>query len=315
MLDREQATSRLLAYDGVRALDDLRAAAAEFAGVEPRPRVVRYESDFEDGPLGWSHGGPSDQWEFGRPADPGPESARSGVNCWGTVLAGNYESPSDIWLKSPPINLENLVNAQIEFWIWSLTWSTYMAPIDGLWLDITTDGTNYVSLCNVMSGGNDDASIPVVTGWARMDLDLSPYVGQTVQIRFRFQANSGQPRSGVYLDDVKVTGLTEHASAVTDVLPPHVPGAISALAAYPNPFNPKTRITFELSEPRKVLVAVYDMTGNRVAVLADQTFDIGPQGLDWVGRDKSGRPLPSGAYLLRVEASGDSRQLKLLLVR
>ncbi len=65
--------------------------------------------------------------------------------------------------------------------------------------------------------------------------------------------------------------------------------------AYPNPFNPETVIPLTLPEAGRVTVAVYDVLGRRVAVLADGPYAAGRHTLRL-----DGRRLASGAYLVRA---------------
>jgi hypothetical protein len=57
-----------------------------------------------------------------------------------------------------------------------------------------------------MGGVNDDPEIPDTGGWNMLHLDLTKYIGQTVQIRFCFQSNDENVQPGSYIDDVKVYG-------------------------------------------------------------------------------------------------------------
>lgn len=87
------------------------------------------------------------------------------------------------------------------------------------------------------------------------------------------------------------------------------------LANHPNPFNPRTTITFRVAEEGRVTVDVYDIAGRRVALLADRRFGTGVATLEWSGEDDRGRPVPSGTYLLRLTAEGSAATKKISLVR
>jgi len=82
----------------------------------------------------------------------------------------------------------------------------------------------------------------------------------------------------------------------------------------PNPFNPETAIRFEMGLAGPVRVAVYDVSGRRVAVLLDEVRAAGPHQVIWRGRDDDGRALPSGAYYVRLETASqvDTRKMMLL---
>jgi hypothetical protein len=94
------------------------------------------------------------------------------------------------------------------------------------------------------------------------------------------------------------------------------PEAVSALTgSYPNPFNPATHISFAVEQEDRVTLTVFDITGRRVAILADQTFEPGIHTVTWKGRDESGREVPSGTYLVQMEAAGSGDTRKVMLVR
>lgn len=57
-----------------------------------------------------------------------------------------------------------------------------------------------------MGSVNDDPQIPDVGGWSRIVLDLSPYAGNVVRVRFRFQSNYRGVQAGSYIDDFHVYG-------------------------------------------------------------------------------------------------------------
>ncbi len=87
-----------------------------------------------------------------------------------------------------------------------------------------------------------------------------------------------------------------------------LPGDFRLMQNYPNPFNPSTRIDFELTSTADVRLAVYDILGREVALLADGTRAAGEHSVTFEAGD-----LPSGVYLYRLEANGTSRTRALLL--
>lgn len=67
---------------------------------------------------------------------------------------------------------------------------------------------------------------------------------------------------------------------------------------FPNPFNPATSITFDIGTLSYVKLAVYDVAGKEVAVLADYNFHRGRYTIDF---DAAG--LASGVYIYRIFAA------------
>ncbi len=90
----------------------------------------------------------------------------------------------------------------------------------------------------------------------------------------------------------------------------------SALHAnYPNPFNSGTVLRFDLSVRSEVLLAIYNLSGQRVAVLVSGARAAGVYSIEWDGRDGAGRALASGMYISRLELAGQVQTRKLMLLR
>lgn len=88
------------------------------------------------------------------------------------------------------------------------------------------------------------------------------------------------------------------------------PLAFELQGAYPNPFNPATRISFTLDRATAMNLSVYNLAGQRVAELFDGEQPAGQHELSF-----DGSALASGVYIARLEAGSESRQVKLLLVK
>lgn len=112
------------------------------------------------------------------------------------------------------------------------------------------------------------------------------------------------------LQSVEPMGLDDDPGG--DANPLWLPGGLSVT---PNPFNPRTTISFVLAHPGSAQVAVYDPQGRRVSLLADRRFAAGSHDVIWTGMDDHGRPSPSGVYLIRLETETERRTAKAMLVR
>ena len=84
---------------------------------------------------------------------------------------------------------------------------------------------------------------------------------------------------------------------------------------YPNPFNPSTAITFDLKQREKINLDIYDMNGNQIANLVNNTFTPGTHTVRWQGLTTEGEIVPSGVYLYRLSAGNKSQTRKMLFIK
>ena len=87
------------------------------------------------------------------------------------------------------------------------------------------------------------------------------------------------------------------------------------LGCSPNPFNPSTEISFELSVIVHVRLSIYDVRGQRVRALVDGILWTGEHRVSWDGCSDDGSLLSSGVYFARVDAGEHHGTAKLLLAR
>ncbi len=85
--------------------------------------------------------------------------------------------------------------------------------------------------------------------------------------------------------------------------------------AYPNPFNPETRIRFQLAENSNVRLMIYDVLGRKVRTLVSDRMDAGNHVINWDGLNDAGTDVASGMYVYRIKAGDFIAHRKMLLVR
>ena len=98
------------------------------------------------------------------------------------------------------------------------------------------------------------------------------------------------------------------ASSVDDVY--ERPERIELAQNYPNPFNPSTAISYKLPRAGEVTLEVFNMTGRRIAVLANEFQTAGSYNYDF---DASN--LSSGVYMYRLQFSGSTLTRKMTLIK
>jgi len=85
--------------------------------------------------------------------------------------------------------------------------------------------------------------------------------------------------------------------------------------AYPNPFNPSTKIAFEVGTTSNVKLTVYDILGREVVKLVNSTRQAGSHSVLWNGQNSAGSKVASGAYYYRLEADDVLITKRMVLVK
>ena len=79
---------------------------------------------------------------------------------------------------------------------------------------------------------------------------------------------------------------------------------------FPNPFNPTTSISFSIPEQSQTSLKVYDIKGNLISTLLNQTMNVGHHQIEWNGEN-----LSSGPYFIRINSGEFSDVKKVVLVK
>ncbi len=93
------------------------------------------------------------------------------------------------------------------------------------------------------------------------------------------------------------------------------PALVRLLPSRPNPFNPRTTVTFWLDAAQVVRLEIVDLVGRRVVTLWDGPAPAGAHEVSWHGGDATGRPVSSGTYVARLRAGSGTASTRLMLVR
>lgn len=169
----------------------------------------------------------------------------------------------------------------------------------------TLDPSNGFALTNSVTV--DMTSIPTTWGTYSVKLTIdSSLNAQLFQFGFLNVATS-YVGSGVFYDNVELREATTSAAPVT-------PSSFVLHQNVPNPFNPATRISFELTQSEAVTINVYDATGRRVVTLLDAQRGAGPHSVTWNGLMSNGTQAAAGIYryVLETSAGRTSRSMVLL---
>ena len=90
---------------------------------------------------------------------------------------------------------------------------------------------------------------------------------------------------------------------------------ILSASAYPNPFNPATKISFNLPRSGHLNLKIYNVRGELVRTLADEPHEAGPGQIVWNGDDQFGSNTASGVYFYELSFGEDVITEKMMLVK
>jgi M6 family metalloprotease-like protein len=84
---------------------------------------------------------------------------------------------------------------------------------------------------------------------------------------------------------------------------------------YPNPFNPSTTISFSLAQTESVNLSIFNVRGQLIKTLVNDTFEAGRYSAVWDGEDSAKNRVSSGIYFYRLETGSGVETKKMLLMK
>ena len=141
-------------------------------------------------------------------------------------------------------------------------------------------------------------------------LQASPFVNEA---NYDFRLISGTA-PGMTLGseyNIDMIGKTRGSDGIWDIGAFEFQPTIFSLSQnYPNPFNLITTIAYSLANDAYVNFVVYNIVGQKVAVLQNDMFEAGNYSIAW-----NAEGMPSGIYLYQLKANGFNKTKKMLLVK
>ncbi|AXJ00062.1 Por secretion system C-terminal sorting domain-containing protein [Cyclonatronum proteinivorum] len=152
--------------------------------------------------------------------------------------------------------------------------------------------------------------IPVANEWTELTFDLSganqAFEYDRIVLIFDLgEIGDGSENFTWYFDNIGWLGTTSLHPELADV-----PVQVSLNQNYPNPFNPTTQIQFTLPVSDQVRLEVYNLMGQRVATLINDTVSAGTHTVTF-----DAGSLASGMYLYRLQSGSVNLTRKMMLVR
>ncbi|GEM_PF-5633234 len=82
-----------------------------------------------------------------------------------------------------------------------------------------------------------------------------------------------------------------------------------------NPFNPATMIEYSVPKRSQVTIEIFDVLGQKVRTLVNESKSAGSYRVEWNGTDNTGNSLSSGKYLYRFQAGAVVQTKKMLPIK
>jgi len=136
-------------------------------------------------------------------------------------------------------------------------------------------------------------------------------------VEFRYLHGTSKRAGQLYLDQLE---LVEKGTVGVEPQTASVPAAFALHPNYPNPFNPSTRLSYDLAASGSVTLTVYDLLGREVRPLVNGPQSAGRHTVEWDGNSVSSKT-SSGVYIARLLVTGEagavvySASLKLLMMK
>ena len=94
-----------------------------------------------------------------------------------------------------------------------------------------------------------------------------------------------------------------------------IQNVIELFQNYPNPFNPTTNIAYNMQVPGNVTLEVYNIKGQKVKTLVNETKPAGEHSVVWNGRDDNNKPVSSSVYFYQLKLGQQTITRKMLLMK
>ncbi len=256
--------------------------------------------------------------EVGQALTPGglpasiPDASPGGVTS--TLAVGQNVSLTDVncrveithsWVGDLKIELESPLGTRITLLDRpGVPTTTFGCNNDNM--DVTFDSASGVNLETHCA-----STTPWYSGVGAPFASLNAFNGQSSLGNWKLIVTDGASQdTGTLVDWELITtpalsGVCDPCAAATETQIAATAAASFGLAPIrPNPFAASAEVAFTLERAGRAQLEIIDVTGRRVARLADGDMAAGPHTLAWDGRDATGNAVAAGTYFVRLVSGG-----------
>ena len=149
-------------------------------------------------------------------------------------------------------------------------------------------------------------------GTAPLTYTLSPALPAGLTFDAATRTIAGTPRAAS--EAVYTYTVADANGAAASLSLQTLPAAFSLADNFPNPFNPATTIKYALPQAVDVELTVYNVVGQPVRTLVAEHQNAGRYVVEWDATNDSGHSLSSGMYFYHLQAGGEFREIKKMLL-
>ncbi len=142
--------------------------------------------------------------------------------------------------------------------------------------------------------------------WVSYEISLDYFDNVDITDIFQLKFDGGTGSSNLFLDNIIIYDADATSIGAGDTRPVQ----FELSQNYPNPFNPTTQIQYTMPESGHVKLEVYNMMGQRVATLVNESVNAGSHTVSFDASD-----LASGIYLYRLQAGNTAMTKKMTLIK
>ncbi len=166
-----------------------------------------------------------------------------------------------------------------------LSWQSHSPIVPSFLIERSEDGQIFEELAQVEESFDADQ-------WSYTDITPPQQV-----VFYRLVLNS--PNEGAQLVGTIKLGIGTEAT----------PPSVEIIGSYPNPFNPRTVISYEVRKAQHLILSIVNISGHEIAILSDRFHESGIFEASWDGTD-----LPSGTYFIRLQGRDGTVQTRQILL-
>jgi len=187
-----------------------------------------------------------------------------------------------------------------------------------VWKDVISDVG--IKFADATSAAQPEIKVAntLINQWEELTFDFSSRIGVYPVVKdqiiiFPDFELAGRTQDNIcYFDNIS---FSPSNSVGIDNKSETLPQGFSLEQNFPNPFNPKTTLHYDLPEDAMVNITIYDMMGRIVNNLVSSQQNAGYKSIQWNATNNTGQPVSAGLYLYTIQAGDYIQTKKMVLLK